>query len=211
MTDQPPPPVTQASESAALPDSAQTFRPYCGTPDAADLIWLEQTEALMLADDGGTLVWKTILDRLSADPDGAIAAKLTSLRKQLDVDLPPEVVTIKGQPRFGSASIELGSTIARALNAVKSEEWDAAGYADIDDIEDATLDSRFDLVAVADALIADGWSKNQPVETPEQLETLPSGSVVTWVSDGHRRSSVIGDNQHVELPATVVFTPAAQS
>ncbi|CAJ0557626.1 unnamed protein product, partial [Mesorhabditis spiculigera] len=68
---------------------------------------------------------------------------------------------------------ELADTIAVALRGE-----DQFGYTDISDLGDAVLDSRYDLLAVADAVLADYQPKLRTVTTEAELDALPNMTVV---------------------------------
>lgn len=116
---------------------------------------------------------------------------------------------------------ELADTIAVTLRGE-----DQFGYTDISDLGDAVLDSRYDLLAVADAVLADYQPKPRTVTTEAELDALPVNSVVVDTS-GVPRTKRYGDShmgagwthagrgplRSCELvdgqPMTVVFTPEA--
>lgn len=112
-----------------------------------------------------------------------------------------------------STQEELADTIAVALRGE-----DQFGYTDISDLSDAVLDSRYDLLAVADAVLADYQRKPRTVDNIEDLRELPVGSVVKskiavyqkfrtwWAISGDPREFPV---QSIPLPATVLFTPEA--
>lgn len=103
---------------------------------------------------------------------------------------------------------ELADTIAVTLRGE-----DQFGYTDISDLSDAVLDGRYDLLAVADAVIADYQPKPRTVTTEAELDALPVGSVLARNLDHPdemdvyvKRSDTAGW-RYLPLPMTVLFTP----
>lgn len=110
---------------------------------------------------------------------------------------------------------ELADTIAVALRGE-----DQFGYTDISDLSDAVLDSRYDLLAVADAVLADYQPKPRTVNSAADLDALPDLSVVIDKHDdvsqkrGGRwcgyETAVLTSKQIAKYgPLTILFTPEA--
>jgi len=119
---------------------------------------------------------------------------------------------------------ELAETISVALR-----DSDMGGYTDISDLSDAVLDSRYDLLAVADAVLADYQPKPRTVNSVEELEALPVLSVIRdaghedsppgeiwekWYRPTGAQWMRVGSvkfraSNEINLPATVIFIPEA--
>ncbi|MEH6806291.1 MAG: hypothetical protein V7697_24985 [Rhodococcus erythropolis] len=110
---------------------------------------------------------------------------------------------------------ELADTIAVALRGE-----DQFGYTDISDLSDAVLDSRYDLLAVADAVLADYQPKARTVTTEAELDALPNMTVVMdncedvsqkrggqWC--GYETADLASKQIAKYGPLTVIFTPEA--
>lgn len=118
---------------------------------------------------------------------------------------------------------ELADTIAVALR-----DSDMGGYTGISDLGDALLDSHYDLLAVADAVLADYQPKPRTVNSVEELEALPGLSVIRdadlfdspgdvlekWYRPTGWQWMRVGSvkfraSNEINLPATVIFIPEA--
>ena len=112
---------------------------------------------------------------------------------------------------------ELADTIAVTLRGE-----DQFGYTDISDLGDAVLDSRYDLLAVADAVLADYQPKPRTVVNFEDLEALPHEAVIRdamgdvyekWSPPDETKTDWMTPGTSwtptPTLPATVLFTPEA--
>lgn len=116
-----------------------------------------------------------------------------------------------------STQEELADTIAVALRGE-----DQFGYTDISDLSDAVLDGRYDLLAVADAVLADYQRKPRTAVNFADLEALPHESVIRdALGDVYEKWSP-PDESKTEwmttgtswtpaptLPVTVIFIPEA--
>lgn len=119
---------------------------------------------------------------------------------------------------------ELAETISVALR--DNTPWD--GYTDISDLGNAMLDSGYDLLAVADTVLADYQPKPRTVDTIEEALALPQGTVIqsspTVCPRAGEISVGISDQRHYVfwagnecedelaawmLPFTVLFIPEA--
>lgn len=113
---------------------------------------------------------------------------------------------------------ELADTIAVALRGE-----DQFGYTDISDLGDAVLDSRYDLLAVADAVLADYQPKPRTVDNIEDLNAEIPGTVAMF-ADGNVATAGAefhdypggngnrvwwGTRSERPLPARILFTPEA--
>lgn len=115
---------------------------------------------------------------------------------------------------------ELADTIAVALRGE-----DQFGYTDISDLSDAVLDSRYDLLAVADAVLADYQRKPRTVDSAAELKAESDGTilrdehgmvgVIASAPDGSgfRYVLMVGDPRPYTFaswavsPSIVLFTP----
>lgn len=110
---------------------------------------------------------------------------------------------------------ELADTIAVALRGE-----DQFGYTDISDLGDAVLDSRYDLLAVADAVLADYERKPRTITSAAELDSLPNMAVVMDNCDdvsqkrggqwcGYETTDLTSKQIAKYGPITVIFTPEA--
>lgn len=108
---------------------------------------------------------------------------------------------------------ELAETIATALR-----DSDQFGYTDVSDLSDAVLDSRYDLLAVADAVLADYQRKPRAVNSAAELDGLPDLSIVIDKHDdvsqkrggrwcGYETADLTSKQIAKYEPITVLFTP----
>ena len=117
----------------------------------------------------------------------------------------------------------MADTIAVALRGS-----DERGYTDISDLGDAVLDSRYDLLEVADAVLADYQPKPRTVTTEAELDECGWLTVIReeprdefgvespaiwefafqtgWARAGQMFNP---EDQTPVLPVTVIFTPEA--
>lgn len=119
--------------------------------------------------------------------------------------------------------VDLAETIAVALR-----DSDMGGYTDINNLDDALLDSHYDLLAVADAVLADYQRKPRTVTTEAELDQYGWLTVIReeprdefgveppaiwefafqtgWARAGQMFNP---EDQTPVLPVTVIFTPEA--
>lgn len=120
---------------------------------------------------------------------------------------------------------ELAETIAVALRGE-----DQFGYTDISDLSDAVLDSRYDLLAVADAVLADCQPKPRTVNNWAELDEYGWLTIIReeprdefgveppaiwefvfqtgWARAGQMFNP---DDQTPVFPVTVIFTPEVKA
>ncbi|MGR6521866.1 hypothetical protein ACU5JM_09560 [Rhodococcus erythropolis] len=110
---------------------------------------------------------------------------------------------------------ELADTIAVALR-----DSDMGGYTDISDLGDALLDSHYDLLAVADAVLADYQPKPRTITSAAELDSLPNMAVVMDNCDdvsqkrggqwcGYETADLTSKQIAKYGPITVIFIPEA--
>ncbi|KSU80764.1 hypothetical protein [Rhodococcus qingshengii] len=110
---------------------------------------------------------------------------------------------------------ELAETISVALR-----DSDMGGYTDISDLGDALLDSHYDLLVVADAVLADYRPKSRTVTSEAELDELPDLSVVIDKHDdvsqkrggqwcGYETADCTSQRIAKYGPLTILFTPEA--